>query len=280
MFHECVDISHIFGYLSGWPFWKHLLQWFHLQSGQNQVCRWVTSHRSQRPRGSVFESTVILVSWRTVLTGQSMNISSIDVRSMLPENLNHFFRYQGSLTTPPCYESILWTVFDTPITLSHNQVRRSLKSKSSVMHVLQPDCNHFKETSLVYMVMCSDQEAGEYTDGHRQQDPVERLPHGSASKWPCGGVFFPATPRERKCVTSCDIVIAYNMQYPLFLTIIVEHNQDLRPNVIIFVYLLFFSAFCRQDEIESKLLKIEGLITSIGKNMHSGEWSLHSHRNW
>lgn len=42
---------------------------------------------------------------------------------MLPENLNHFFRYQGSLTTPPCYESILWTVFDTPITLSHNQVQ-------------------------------------------------------------------------------------------------------------------------------------------------------------
>lgn len=41
---------------------------------------------------------------------------------MLPENMNHFFRYQGSLTTPPCYESILWTVFDTPITLSHNQV--------------------------------------------------------------------------------------------------------------------------------------------------------------
>lgn len=51
-----------------------------------------------------------------------MNISHIDVRSMLPENINHFFRYQGSLTTPPCYESILWTVFDTPITLSHNQV--------------------------------------------------------------------------------------------------------------------------------------------------------------
>ncbi|CAI5647296.1 carbonic anhydrase 6 [Oreochromis niloticus] len=46
------------------------------------------------------------------LTGQYMNISHLDVRSMLPENLNHFFRYQGSLTTPPCYESILWTVFD------------------------------------------------------------------------------------------------------------------------------------------------------------------------
>nr|XP_055045001.1 carbonic anhydrase 6 [Misgurnus anguillicaudatus] len=56
--------------------------------------------------------------------GQSMEISDINIRAMLPENLNHFFRYEGSLTTPPCYESILWTVFDTPVTLSHNQIRK------------------------------------------------------------------------------------------------------------------------------------------------------------
>ncbi|XP_062872097.1 carbonic anhydrase 6 [Trichomycterus rosablanca] len=62
--------------------------------------------------------------------GQSMNISTLNVRSMLPENLANFFRYEGSLTTPPCYESILWTVFDTPITLSHNQVR---KLESTIM---------------------------------------------------------------------------------------------------------------------------------------------------
>lgn len=64
-----------------------------------------------------------------------MNVSSLDVRSMLPENLNHFFRYQGSLTTPPCYESILWTVFDTPITLSHNQVQRRRR-----LGTLPPKC--------------------------------------------------------------------------------------------------------------------------------------------
>jgi len=57
-----------------------------------------------------------------LFAGQAMNISNLNVRSMLPENLSHFFRYEGSLTTPPCYESILWTVFETPITLSHNQV--------------------------------------------------------------------------------------------------------------------------------------------------------------
>uniref|UniRef100_A0AAY5EPV0 Carbonic anhydrase n=1 Tax=Electrophorus electricus TaxID=8005 RepID=A0AAY5EPV0_ELEEL len=56
-------------------------------------------------------------------TGQSMNISRLNVRSMLPENLSHFFRYDGSLTTPPCFESTVWTVFDTPITLSQNQIR-------------------------------------------------------------------------------------------------------------------------------------------------------------
>ncbi|KAI2649757.1 Carbonic anhydrase 6 [Labeo rohita] len=56
--------------------------------------------------------------------GQAMNITNLNVRSMFPDNLSHFFRYQGSLTTPPCHESILWTVFDTPITLSHTQIRK------------------------------------------------------------------------------------------------------------------------------------------------------------
>ncbi|XP_077371082.1 carbonic anhydrase 6 [Festucalex cinctus] len=125
-------------------------------------------------------------------TGQSMTISSIDVRSMLPENLNHFFRYQGSLTTPPCYESILWTVFDTPITLSHNQIR---KLESTLM-----DINN--KTLL---------------NDYRIAQPLnDRVVESS---------FLPRLGK---------------------------------------------GSFCRQDEIESKLQKIEGMITSIGKNMYSG----------
>ncbi|EMP26010.1 Carbonic anhydrase 6 [Chelonia mydas] len=53
--------------------------------------------------------------------GQSTKLSSLDVQAMLPENLSHFYRYHGSLTTPPCSESVIWTVFDSPIILSHTQ---------------------------------------------------------------------------------------------------------------------------------------------------------------
>ncbi|XP_074874180.1 carbonic anhydrase 6 [Carettochelys insculpta] len=54
--------------------------------------------------------------------GQSTKLSSLDVQAMLPENLSRFYRYPGSLTTPPCSESVIWTVFDSPIILSHTQI--------------------------------------------------------------------------------------------------------------------------------------------------------------
>lgn len=124
--------------------------------------------------------------------GQSMNISSINVRSMLPENLNHFFRYQGSLTTPPCDESIIWTVFDTPITLSHNQIR---KLESTLM----------------------DHENKTIWNDYRMAQPLnERVVESS---------FLPRLGK---------------------------------------------GTFCRQEEIESKLLKIEDLISSLGKHIYSG----------
>ncbi|KAI1890822.1 hypothetical protein AGOR_G00157570, partial [Albula goreensis] len=125
--------------------------------------------------------------------GQSMNITSVNVRSMLPENLSHFFRYEGSLTTPPCYESILWTVFDTPITLSHNQIR---KLESTLMD------------------------------------------HDNKTLW---NDYRMAQPLNDRVVESS------------------------------FLPRLIQGSFCRQEEIETRLVRIEDMITKMGKRIPSGD---------
>uniref|UniRef100_A0A670YG49 Carbonic anhydrase n=1 Tax=Pseudonaja textilis TaxID=8673 RepID=A0A670YG49_PSETE len=56
------------------------------------------------------------------LPGYSTTLDSLDIIAMLPENLSNFYRYHGSLTTPPCTENVIWTVFDTPIKLSYTQI--------------------------------------------------------------------------------------------------------------------------------------------------------------
>ncbi|XP_050099426.1 carbonic anhydrase 1 [Anopheles aquasalis] len=42
--------------------------------------------------------------------------------SLLPANRTTYFRYEGSLTTPACAESVLWTVFTDSVPLSLDQV--------------------------------------------------------------------------------------------------------------------------------------------------------------
>ncbi|NWW25966.1 CAH4 anhydrase, partial [Falcunculus frontatus] len=63
--------------------------------------------------------------------GQSAQIDPLPLSSLLPpeEDLGRYYRYEGSLTTPDCYEGVVWTIFEKPIELSLLQL-----SQFSALH--------------------------------------------------------------------------------------------------------------------------------------------------
>lgn len=46
---------------------------------------------------------------------------AINLKKLLPQNYT-YYRFSGSLTTPPCSEGVNWIVFKTPLTLSKSQL--------------------------------------------------------------------------------------------------------------------------------------------------------------
>ena len=64
------------------------------------------------------------------LEGQTIDyINSIAISDLIPmynPSMKKFYHYNGSLTTPPCYEVVNWYVFEDPIYISQDQVRTIL----------------------------------------------------------------------------------------------------------------------------------------------------------
>uniref|UniRef100_A0A1I8ITJ3 Carbonic anhydrase n=1 Tax=Macrostomum lignano TaxID=282301 RepID=A0A1I8ITJ3_9PLAT len=52
----------------------------------------------------------------------------VNLSALMPSSANDYFTYAGSLTTPPCFESVRWIVFKEPISVSREQALRSLES--------------------------------------------------------------------------------------------------------------------------------------------------------
>ncbi|CAM9099360.1 unnamed protein product [Lampetra planeri] len=50
------------------------------------------------------------------------NLRSFILRDLLPSSVDSYYRYTGSLTTPPCSQAVEWIIFSRPVHLSHSQV--------------------------------------------------------------------------------------------------------------------------------------------------------------
>ena len=73
------------------------------------------------------ENEVIKALWSNlpVTKGKEVVIDStkINALALLPKNKD-YYSYEGSLTTPPCSESVTWFVLKTPMTLSGESIAR------------------------------------------------------------------------------------------------------------------------------------------------------------
>ena len=62
----------------------------------------------------------------------------INASNLLPEDIDRYYRYQGSLTTPPCSEIVTWLVLKQPVEISKLQIDRFLKIIGNNARPVQP----------------------------------------------------------------------------------------------------------------------------------------------
>ena len=76
------------------------------------------------------ENTYLKKAWNVLPTEKTIEnvklAEPIDLMSLLPKNKNSF-RYNGSLTTPPCSEAVKWVVLKEPIEMSKEQIDKFRK---------------------------------------------------------------------------------------------------------------------------------------------------------
>ncbi|XP_058472628.1 carbonic anhydrase 15 [Solea solea] len=55
--------------------------------------------------------------------GQTAKLKPFPLMSLLPQhNMSQYYRYYGSLTTPPCSQVVVWTVYEVPVYISWSQL--------------------------------------------------------------------------------------------------------------------------------------------------------------
>lgn len=84
-------------------------------------------------RNAVLETVLAAVA----SAGPADDRPTLDLTALLPEQRD-YFRYEGSLTTPPCSETVDWAVLAEPITVSEDQIEAFARLHPGNTRPLQP----------------------------------------------------------------------------------------------------------------------------------------------
>ena len=92
------------------------------------ICQW----SKKNIRYVVLCSIYILVPPDIVAGGDKIHIPWIDLKDLLPLETSLFYRYDGSLTTPTCDQTVIWSVFAEKQRISRRQVGIVLQQKQNL----------------------------------------------------------------------------------------------------------------------------------------------------
>ena len=113
---------------------------------------------SQKTSRRLLECSKTLIHKLFLFTPDSTTVAleKFSINSLLSGiDAKDYFRYSGSLTTPGCYESVTWTVFRNPISISQAQVGLLFLSLSLSFYIYLPSLSQPPSLSIsLSLVLC------------------------------------------------------------------------------------------------------------------------------